>query len=142
MRHHGPYTEEVDSRKEPENNLDIRIIMIDDKTTVIIMSKKYQLAGNRTKTHVEMLCVCGICKIQTGRNQSKAPGVLTEHCKEKKTFNVLPLSRMFGIWVFLQTSFISLISLAFLVFQGHLRWVSLIIYTFEMNIFSPLINYI
>lgn len=40
MRHHGPYTEEIDSRKELENNLDIRIIMIDDKTTVIIMSKK------------------------------------------------------------------------------------------------------
>lgn len=40
MRHHGPYTEEIDSRKEPENNLDIRILMIDDKTTVIMMSKK------------------------------------------------------------------------------------------------------
>lgn len=73
MRHHGPYTEEIDSRKELENNLDIRIIMIDDKTTVIIMSlkkkkSKYQLAGNRTKKHVELLCVYGICKIQTGRN--------------------------------------------------------------------------
>lgn len=67
-----------------------------------------QLAGQGQRGQRNML-KCSMYKESTksrlSRNtiESKIPGSSTEHCKEYKTLNVLPLSRMFGIWFIADT---------------------------------------